>query len=57
MYKLSRYWNKFAYLFLDLTKFLVWDYTGQVLNSDTNKTGYEVEEETAREILTSTRWS
>ncbi len=26
-YRISRYWNKFAYIFLDIAKFLVWDIT------------------------------
>lgn len=26
-FRLSRYWNRFAYLIIDVGKFLVWDYT------------------------------
>ncbi len=32
MYKLSRYWNRFAYFIIHIARRLIWDYTGK--NSD-----------------------
>lgn len=29
MYRLSKYWNRFAYLIIKLGIWLLWDYTGQ----------------------------
>lgn len=48
IFNISRYWNKFAYFFLDISRFLVWDQTGK--NSDI--LGDDFASDTTREIMT-----
>jgi len=50
MYKLSRYWNKFAYFIASIGIKMIWDYTGK--NADI--LGDDVYSETTREIMTFT---
>jgi hypothetical protein len=47
-WKLSRYWNKLAYLVADIAYAMVWDYTKK--NSDI--LGNDSYSETTRQILT-----
>lgn len=50
MFKVSRYWNKFAYLFISMGGRLIWDYTGK--NKDI--LGEYISSETTKEIMTFT---
>ncbi len=51
MYKFSRYWNRFAYLFIRLGSALLWDYTKKCINRPDMETGYDVYSKTLKEIL------
>ena len=50
MFKVSRYWNKFAYLIISLGVKMVWDYTGR--NADI--LGDYACSESTKEIMTFT---
>ncbi len=50
MFLISRYWNRFAYLFVDLGRLMIWDQTKR--NSDILSDYYFASEAT-RDILTS----